>query len=207
MYFVCLISVIYFGYINSLLNIFVSETCVQEGICYEWASLKCSIDGKEETLTPNAGPCACDNMEVLMEQIHEIFEGWIIYNLGSQLTYLPHATPWKLCARPVMYCKQSFQLFKPYQRLTFLEFVFNQTQNLSWNDCTVLLSWCRTTGYLSSVAGCLIFQLLCRSSPQLVMLKCWLYWWWYIYRVWSCCVSFPKPLLSLQGGEGFQIPV
>lgn len=80
MYFICLISVIYLGYINSLLNIFVSETCVHEGICYEWASLKCSIDGKEETLTPNAGPCACDNMEVLMEQTHEISEGWIIYN-------------------------------------------------------------------------------------------------------------------------------
>jgi len=75
MYFICLISVIYFGYINSLLNIFVSATCVQEGICYEWASLKCSIDGKEETLTPSAGPCACDNMEVLMEQIHDISEG------------------------------------------------------------------------------------------------------------------------------------
>jgi len=75
MYFVCLISVIYFGYINSLLNIFVSETCVQGGICYEWASLKCSIDGKEETLTPQCWTCACDNMEVLMEQIYERSEG------------------------------------------------------------------------------------------------------------------------------------
>jgi hypothetical protein len=75
MYFICLIFVIYFGYTKSLLNIFVSETCVQEGICYEWASLKCSIDGKKEILTPNAGHCACGNMEVLMEQIHEISEG------------------------------------------------------------------------------------------------------------------------------------
>lgn len=207
MYLICVISVIYFGYMSSILNIFVNEICVQEGVCYEWASLKCSIDGKEEILTPNAGHCACDSMEVLMEQILEISEGWIIYNLGSQLTYFPHATPWKLRARRLTYCKQSFQLFIPYQRLTFVTISVKSDSNLSWNDCTVLLSWCRTTGYLNSVAGCLIFQLLWRSSTQFVMLKCWLYWWWYIYRVLSCCVSFPKPLLSLQGGEGFQIPV
>ena len=168
--------------------------------------LSAVLMGKRRLLTANAGHCACDNMEVFMEQIHKISEGWIIYNLGSQLIYFPDSTPWKLCARYVVYWKQSFQLFEPYKSLTFVRIRVKSDTKLSWNDCTVLLSWCRTTGFLNSVSSCLMFQLLWRSSTFDV-LKCWLYWWWYIYRVLSCCVSFPKPLLSLQGGEGFQIPV
>jgi hypothetical protein len=110
-------------------------------------------------------------------------------------------------ARYVIYCKQSFQLAGGIKANICWNLYRMWHSISSWNDCTVLLFWCRTTGYLNALASYGPFAVVKKFDILIFFL---LIYWNVSYAggdastgCYRCCVSFSDPLLSVKGGKCF----